>query len=69
MGLRYAPGRDGPLAGPVSVRGAAEAVSIRARAADFARGIVDTGHLVFFAAASAWCLFAAHAALGARRWR
>jgi ABC-2 type transport system permease protein len=54
---------------PAWLRGAADLLSIRSRAADFARGIVDTSHLVFFAAASAWCLFAAHAALGSRRWR
>ena len=45
------------------------AISIRDRAADFARGIIDTAHIVFFLVATAWCLFAAHAALESRRWR
>lgn len=54
---------------PEWLRRMVELVSVRARAADFARGIIDTSHVVFFAAASAWCLFAAHTALDARRWR
>lgn len=54
---------------PALVHRGLSAIAIRPRSLDFARGIVDTGHVVFFLAASAWCLFVAHAALDARRWR
>lgn len=54
---------------PGWVRPVHEAVQIGRRAGDFARGIVDTGHVVFFFAASAWCLALAHAGLEWRKWR
>jgi ABC-2 type transport system permease protein len=54
---------------PVWVRVVTEALSISARSGDFARGIIDTAHVVFFAAASAWFLGLAHAGLESRRWR
>lgn len=50
------------LAGPGSVRAPAAVAPILAelsvpqRAADFARGVVETRHVVFFLAASAWAL-------------
>ena len=45
------------------------AIAIGPRTADFARGIIDTAHVVFFLASSSVFLFLAHAALDARRWR
>lgn len=54
---------------PPMLRPVHEALLIRRRADDFARGIVDTGHIVFFLAASAWCLALAHASLEWRKWR
>lgn len=58
-----------PGAAPGWVNSVVGAISVQGRAADFARGIIDSGHVVFFLAASAWCLFAAHTALQSRRWR
>lgn len=54
---------------PEWARAVVEAVSIPVRATDFARGIVDSAHVVFFLVATLWCLFAAHTALDSRRWR
>jgi ABC-2 type transport system permease protein len=54
---------------PGLVRPVHEAMQVTTRAADFARGILDTAHVVFFVAASAWCLALAHGALEWRRWR
>lgn len=36
---------------------------------DFARGLIDTGHIVFFVAASGWFLAVAAIVLESRRWR
>lgn len=38
-------------------------------AADFYRGLIDTAHIVYFLAASAWFLMLATLALESRRWR
>lgn len=54
---------------PEILRPVHEALQIGRRASDFARGIVDTSDLVFFLAASLWCLALAHASLEWRRWR
>lgn len=62
-------GAVAPDALPPWLHTAVAALSIQARAADFARGIIDTSHIVFFAAACACFLWLAHTALGARRWR
>jgi ABC-2 type transport system permease protein len=45
------------------------ALSANNRLIDFARGLIDTGHVVFFVAAVAWFLTLAVVALKARRWR
>lgn len=58
-----------PDALPGWVRVAVDALSIQTRTGDFARGIIDTAHIVFFSAASAWFLALAHAGLESRRWR
>jgi ABC-2 type transport system permease protein len=44
-------------------------VAIGPRLTDFARGVIDTGHIVFFLSASAWFLVLAFLALETRRWR
>lgn len=54
---------------PELLRPVHEAAQIGRRGSDFARGIIDTGHIVFFLAVSAWCLALAHASLEWRRWR
>jgi ABC-2 type transport system permease protein len=54
---------------PEWARRAVEALSVPARASDFARGVIDSAHVVFFVVATLWCLLAAHAALDSRRWR
>lgn len=45
------------------------AASVRLRVADFARGIIDTRHIVFFLAISAWFVVLAGIAVESRRWR
>jgi ABC-2 type transport system permease protein len=57
-----------PLA-PAPLRGLLYSLSVDQRMADFARGLVDTGHIVFFLAASAWFLALAAIVLESRRWR
>lgn len=56
-----------------AVPGAAHAVlsalAIAPRSADFARGVIDSSHVVFFLSAAGACLFAAHTVLESRRWR
>jgi ABC-2 type transport system permease protein len=54
---------------PAWTRAAASALSVQQRAADFARGIIDTAHIAYFFAGCAWFLALAHTALGSRRWR
>jgi hypothetical protein len=36
---------------------------------DFARGLIDTGHVVYFLATSAWFLGLASVVMESRRWR
>ena len=43
--------------------------SIPARVGDFAKGVIDTGNVVFFLAATAWFLVLTYVAVGSRRWR
>lgn len=45
------------------------ALSVDLRMADFAKGVIDTGHIVFFLAASLWFLVLTVAAVEFRRWR
>lgn len=45
------------------------ALSPSHRLADFARGLIDTGHVVFFLALSAWLLAVTTVTLQSRRWR
>jgi len=45
------------------------ALSASARITDFARGLIDTGHIAYFLAATIWFLALAALTLKARRWR
>lgn len=45
------------------------AVSVDVRMQDFAKGIIDTSHIVFFLAASVWFLVLSVAVVEFRRWR
>ncbi len=44
-------------------------VGVQARVRDLAKGVIDTGNVVFFLAGSAWFVLLASAALSTRRWR
>lgn len=57
-------GRLPPGLGRVMVR-----LGIATRVEDFARGVIDTSHVVFFLASSAWFLVLAYVAVQSRRWR
>jgi ABC-2 type transport system permease protein len=45
------------------------AISLQPRLDDFAKGVIDTAHIVFFLSATAWFLVLGVAAVGLRRWR
>lgn len=45
------------------------ALSITDRIDDFAKGIIDTGHIVFFVSTAAWFVLVAYVVLASRRWR
>lgn len=50
-------------------RAAVSAVAIRPRLSEFAKGVVDTGHVAYFVAATGWLLVLAYVSLESRRWR
>jgi ABC-2 type transport system permease protein len=54
---------------PDTLRPILFALTITPRVLDFSRGVIDTGHIVFFLSASAWFLVLAIAAVELRRWR
>ncbi|MEA5557620.1 ABC transporter permease [Nodularia spumigena] len=54
---------------PMLVQELLSLVSITARLGDFAKGIIDTSHVLFFLCISAWLLTLATLALQSRRWR
>jgi gliding motility-associated transport system permease protein len=54
---------------PERVKPVLFALTLTPRIVDFARGVVDTGHIVFFISAAAWFLVWAIAAVELRRWR
>lgn len=60
---------SGSIALPAAVAAALSYASLRPRLEDFARGIIDTSHVVFFLSAVAWFLVVAYVALQIRRWR
>lgn len=54
---------------PGAVRPLLYAVAINTRISDFARGVIDTAHIVFFITGAAWLLTVAVAAVEFRRWK
>lgn len=60
QGVRWAP--DG-------LRPALESASLEARLGDFAKGVIDTGHIIFFCTASGLFICLTTASLASRRWR
>ena len=60
QGVRMAPDR---------LRPALEAMSLETRLGDFAKGVIDSGHIVFFCAASGLFVCLTAASLASRRWR
>lgn len=48
---------------------AIKGASVNARIGDFAKGVLDTSHVVFFATVSAWFLTLATVVVQSRRWR
>jgi ABC-2 type transport system permease protein len=58
----------GPVA-PEPIRRVLFALSVNERVADFARGLIDSSHVVFFLAGAAWFLVLASVVLESRRWR
>ncbi|MBL8763032.1 MAG: ABC transporter permease subunit [Phycisphaerae bacterium] len=49
--------------------GLVDGFSVQPRMADFARGVIDSAHVVFFVCAAVWCLGIATVLLQSRRWR
>lgn len=54
---------------PAWLRSAVAALTLKPRVDDFARGVIDTGHIVFFLSATAWFLLLSIASVELRRWR
>lgn len=54
---------------PMALQRIVEAFSLAPRMGDFAKGVIDTGHLIWFGASTAWLLVLATLALQSRRWR
>lgn len=54
---------------PAAYGDALRSLSVAERVADFARGIVDSAHVVWFVTASGFVLLLAHVAVESRRWR
>lgn len=59
----------GPGYAPEPLRGWLGWASMSRRIDDFARGVIDAGHVVFFLSLSAWFVLTAGTVLEARRWR
>lgn len=60
---------SGSIALPPAIAAALSYASLRPRLEDFARGIIDTRHIVFFLSGAAWFLAIAYVSLQTRRWR
>ncbi len=54
---------------PPALTRIASVVSLGPKLNDFAKGVIDTGHIVFFVATSAWFLSLTYVSLQSRRWR
>jgi ABC-2 type transport system permease protein len=60
---------SGSVALPALVAKGLSYASLRPRLEDFAKGVIDTGHVVFFLSVAAWFLAVAYVSLQMRRWR
>lgn len=54
---------------PDTLRPALESLSLESRLGDFAKGVIDTGHIVFFCAVAGLFVCLTTASLASRRWR
>lgn len=54
---------------PLWARGVLAACAIQPRIADFAKGVIETGHVVFFLSVSAYFVLLAGVVMQSRRWR
>ena len=54
---------------PDRVRPVLGSLSLETRLGDFAKGVIDTGHIIFFVAVSGLLVCCTTAALASRRWR
>jgi ABC-2 type transport system permease protein len=54
---------------PALLRPALQAMMIKPRVEDFARGVIDSGHVVYFLSGTVWFLLLAIASVELRRWR
>jgi ABC-2 type transport system permease protein len=54
---------------PPGLARVASMLSVGPRLNDFAKGVIDTGHVVFFVATAAWFLTLTYVSLQSRRWR
>jgi ABC-2 type transport system permease protein len=54
---------------PAAARPVIGSLSLADRIGDFAKGVIDTGHVVFFLSAAGWFLLLAVIAMEVRRWR
>ena len=54
---------------PAPVARVVTRAALAPRLNDFAKGVIDTGHLIFFLSTAAWFIVLAYASLQTRRWR
>jgi ABC-2 type transport system permease protein len=60
---------SGTIALPPAVAALLAHAAMRPRLSDFAKGVIDTSHVVFFLTVSAWFLVLAYVSVQTRRWR
>lgn len=60
---------SGALGAPAWVQRGLGMLAVGPRLADFAKGVVDLSHVVFFLTLTAWFLVLTYLSLGSRRWR
>lgn len=54
---------------PVGLQSILSPIAIQPRLNDFAKGVIDSSHIVFFLTLTAWFLLLTYLCLGSRRWR
>lgn len=54
---------------PVWLQGSLRTLAIAPRLSDFAKGVIDLTHVVFFLSLTGWFLVLTYLSLGSRRWR